>query len=276
MVTVFKMNFRKLIIFFALVFSVNLIKAQDKIVFKNGKKANCKIVAINPHSVTYKDSANAENLITVPKGEVLMAEYKSGSVYIFGSDEATKTPTVIGTPVSDRKKAWRDKEATFSNNILGFQIPDPFWGRLTLTYERLLFDKQVGFLIPASLTYDARALLFAGSTTNPGSPGNNVSRNVSFITGADINYYFETKGRAKFYVGPRFRYGTDVTIENVTAYSFQFQNGLFFPSANGKMANTLSLGFGFARIISLPGAGFLNPKQAYPWASFSYRLGFRL
>ncbi|MGZ4038127.1 MAG: hypothetical protein ACXVPQ_09895, partial [Bacteroidia bacterium] len=104
--------------------------------------------------------------------------------------------------------------------------------------------------------------------------GAKIRRGVSFITGCDVNFYFETRGHTKFFVGPRFRYGTDITL-NVTAYSVQYQSGFFFPSSSGRMANTLALGFGFARILS-SGAGNINPNQSYPWMSFTYRLGFRL
>jgi hypothetical protein len=250
------------------------VNAQDKIVLKSGKKLDCKIVAINPHSVTYKDSATAENMITVPKTDVLMAEYKSGSVYIFGTDEAPKPVSTFLDPTTDRKKAWKEKEAKFSNNIIGFQPIDLAFGRLTLTYERLILDKQVGIVIPFSMTYDPKVLMFSSADT---SNGVRVNRNVSFITGVDVNYYFELRGRTKFFVGPRFRYGTDVLLGNITAYSFQFQNGYFFPSVNGKSANTISIGFGFVRIISVPGViGGISPKQSYSWASFTYRLGFRL
>ncbi len=269
------MSIKKIIFLIALSFSISSVCGQDKIILKNGKKFDCKIIAINPHSVTYKDSANAENMVTVPKAEVLMAEYKSGSVYIFGSDQpAAKTPTASTGIYADRQKAWRDKEAGFKNNILGVQIPDLVFGRLTLTYEHLFFDKQMGLVIPFSLTYDPKVLVF--SSTDTTAKGTHASHNIGFITGADLNYYFETRGHTKFFVGPRFRYGTDIAIANVTAYSVQFQNGFFFPSANGKRANTLSLGFGFVRIISIPGGNYLNPKQSYPWMSFTYRLGFRL
>ena len=268
------MSIKKIFFLISFCFLLSSVNAQDKLVFKNGKKTNCKIVAINPHSVTYKDSATAENMITVPKAEVLMAEYSSGSVYIFGSDEAPKTPTVSPySTTNDRKKAWHEKEAKFSNNIIGLQPINLLFGRLTLSYERLMFDKQVGLVIPFSLTYDPKALLFSNPDT---ANGIRISYNIGFITGADINYYFETRGHTKFFVGPRFRYGTDVAISNINAYSFQFQNGFFFPGSNGKTANTLSIGFGFVRINSIPGGNFLNPKQSYPWMSLTYRLGFRL
>lgn len=268
-------NFR-LILLFALL-SAPFLKAQDKLVFKDGKKVNCKIAAISPHTITYRDSASGDNLITVPKNDVLMAEYKSGSIYIFGSDEAPRTSSVtalpVGSTMSERKRAWKEREAGFKDNIIGVQIPDLIFGRLTGTYERLFMDKQLGVVIPLSLTYNPIALLSSG-ITDTSSAKKTIRRGVNFATGVDVNFYLETRGRTKFFVGPRIRYGTDMAI-GATGYSLQFQNGFFFPSYSGKMASTLSIGFGFVRVLAVQGTG-VNSHQSYPWMSFTYRLGFRL
>lgn len=253
------------------------IKAQDKVVFKDGKKLNCKIISINPSTITYKDSASASQMVTVSKNDVLMAEFSSGNVYIFG----TTTNTNAASPSSsnktlDRKAQIREKEKEFKDNIIGIQIPDVLFGRLTLTYERLFFDKQIGVTVPVSLSYDRRVMFMGLSTdTSNNASASKVRKDVNFITGLDLNYYFESKSHTKFFIGPRFRYGTDVTMENITAYSVQMQNGILIGSRNGKMASTLAIGFGFVRIVASPFGGGINPKQSYPWGSFTFRLGFR-
>lgn len=248
--------------------------AQDKVVFKDGRKLHCKILAINPATITYKDSSNADKMITVPKNEVLMAEFSSGSVYVFGNNNPALPVTSSSNKPRDKKAEIREKEKSFSNNIIGIQIPDIVFGRLTLSYERLFFDKQMGVAVPISMTYDPR-ILFSGTTTDTSKAASKVRRNVSFVTGMDLNYYFETRSHTKFFVGPRFRYGTDVYMSNVTAYSVQFQNGFLLCSSNGKLASTFAIGFGFARILASPFGNGINPNQSYPWASFTFRLGFR-
>lgn len=263
---------------FALLFITSLLHAQDKVVFKNGKKLNCKIVSINPSTITYKDSASAGNMITVSKNEILMAEFSSGNVYIFGTATNTSvaTPSTSNNKPLDRKAQIREREKEFKDNIIGIQIPDVLFGRLTLTYERLFFDKQIGITLPLSMSYDRRVMFlgFSSDTSNNAS-ASTVRRDVNFITGLDLNYYFESKSHSKFFIGPRFRYGTDVTMENITAYSVQMQNGILIASRNGKMASTLAIGFGFVRIVASPFGGGINPKQSYPWGSFTFRLGFR-
>lgn len=275
MVTAFNMKQSYNIVLLFLLLSGSFVMAQDKVVLKDGRKLKCKIVSINPSTITYKDSATAENMITIPKNDVLMAEFRSGSVYVFGNSNATTPITSPSNNLSKNKKEMmREKERTFSDNIIGVQIPDIFFGRLTLSYERLFLDKTMGITIPISLTYDPR-ILYKGFSTDTSNGASVVRRNVSYVTGLDLNYYFETRSHTKFFVGPRFRYGTDVFISNVTAYSVQFQNGFLFCSSNGKMASTFAIGFGFARILAIPGGGGINPNQSYPWASFTFRLGFR-
>lgn len=259
---------------FVLVFALTSFIAlgQDKVVFKDGRRLKCKIVAINPSTVTFKDST--EKLTTIAKNDLLIAEYSSGSIYIFGNTAASPT---FSTPINkprDKKADIREKEKNFSDNIIGIQIPDIFMGRLTLSYERLFFEKQMGIAVPVSMTYDPN-VIYSGLSTDTSMKASKVRKNVSFVTGVDLNYYFESRSHTKFFVGPRFRYGTDVALGNITAYSVQFQNGFLICSSNGKMASTFALGFGFARILASPVGNGINPNQSYPWASFTFRLGFR-
>lgn len=248
--------------------------AQDKVVFKDGRKLNCKIMAINPSTITYKDSATAEKMITVPKTDVLIAEFKSGSVYIFGNDKPAAAITPSNSKPKDRMAEIREKEQSFGNNIIGFQIPDLIFGRLTFTYERLFLDKQIGIAVPISLSYDSRILL-QGLSTDTASNNSKTNKDLGYVTGLDLNYYFETKGYSKFFIGPRFRYGTDANLGNVTAYTIQLQNGFLLCNSKGRFASTLAIGFGFARILAVPGGGGINPNQSYPWGSFTFRLAFR-
>lgn len=250
----------------------SITMAQDKVVFKNGRKLSCKIMAINPSTITYKDSANAEKMITVPKTDVLMAEFSnSGSVYIFGNDNTSPSATI--TKSKDRYADAREHEKEMGDNIIGFQIPDLLFGRFTLTYERLFFEKQIGVAIPVSLSFDRNAL-FQSTTNDTTAGGKKVNKNLGWVTGVDLNYYFHSKGYSKFFVGPRFRYGTDASLGNVTAYTIQFQNGMLLSNSK-HFASTLAIGFGFVRILAAPGGGAFSPNQSYPWGSFTFRLAFR-
>lgn len=252
-------------------------RAQDKLFLKDGRKINCKVLSVNPTTIDYKDST-ASTLFTLDKAEVLMAELKNGEVYIFGNEPTIKTTTPSKNKTErdmERKAAIREKEKTFKDNIYGFQPLDIVWGRLTFTYERLFMDKRMGVAIPFSLTFDPRVLIPNSSNDTIVNTREQVRHNTGFITGMDLNYYYESKSHTKFFFGPRFRYGQDVNLANITAYTVQFQQGFLLCDAKGKMATTFAVGFGFARIISTPFSSGYNEKQSYPWASFTLRLGIR-
>lgn len=252
--------------------------AQDKLILKSGKKITCRIISVNPTTIDYKDTTASSTIFTLDKTEILMAELKNGELYVFGNEaqNTSGTSTSKMTRAEERKAAIREKEKSFKNNIIGFQPLDIRLGRLTFTGEHLFMDKKMGLTIPFSLTYDPR-ILAPGSKTDTivSNQRKKVRHNTGIITGFDLNYYYETKGYSKFFFGPRFRYGTDVSLYNVTGYSVQFQNGILLCSANGKWASTFSIGFGFARVLASPLGGAFNSRQSYPWGSFTFRLGLR-
>jgi len=259
------------------IFTLCHLQAQDKLFFRNGKKSNCKVISVNLSTVDYKDSVKAPEVITVLKSGLLMAEV-NGDIIIFGTEPY---PNISSSDrknprISNKKSAVREKEQNFKNGIIGWQPVDIFWGRLTLSYERLFMDKRMGVAIPVSLSFDPRILIPGSSNdTVVNTATNQIRRNTGIIYGVDLNYYYETRSFSKFFFGPRFRYGTDVNLANVTAYTIQFQNGFLLCDSKGKMATTFAVGFGFARIVSTPFSSPFNPRQSYPWASFTLRLGFR-
>lgn len=272
------MKIKFYIFYFLLLGAILNLNAQDKLILKEGKKINCKILSINLSTIDYKDTTISTNVFTIDKTEILMAELKSGEVYVFGNESGSKTFSQVKTKAdkdNDRRAAIREKERGFKDNIIGFQPIDIVWGRLTFTYERLFMDKRMGVAIPFSLSYDPRVLIPGSSNDTIVNTREKVRHNTGFITGIDLNYYQESKSHTKFFFGPRFRYGQDVNLANITAYTIQFQQGFLLCDSKGKMATTFALGFGFARIISTPFSSGYNEKQSYPWMSFTLRLGIR-
>lgn len=205
-----------------------------------------------------------------------------------------------------KMKEWKEKEALLSNNILGFYIPELILGRLTVSYERLFANKSVGIKIPFSLTYDALGALAefssnssnASANSNSSNNNNNTTNNntntnssssntttngvvqrnrgTGFITGIDVNYYHDLKPQLKYFFGPRIRYGTDMMLGGIEGLTFQIQNGIF-KSSGKRTTSTIGFGVGFFKLSEkYASAGRFDNKQVYPWASFTWRLGFRL
>jgi hypothetical protein len=308
------MSFRKYICFFILLLASWKFHAQDKVFLRDGKIIPCKIVAISEKTITYRDTSQNASLVTLSKNEVLLTEYQSGTIYMFSKEqpaeskiEANNTTGFSTIPemmeTREQRKArkmkeWKEEEALLPNGILGIYIPELVLGRLTVSYERLLANKSMGIKIPFSLTYDGMGALAefssnsssntntttTGTGTNSTNNNNNnpnnapVKRNrgTGFITGIDVNYYHDLKPRLKYYFGPRIRYGTDMTLGGIEGLTFQIQNGIF--KSNGKkMTSTLGFGVGFFKLSAkYANRGAFDTKQVYPWASFTWRLGFRL
>ena len=294
------------------------VVAQDKVFLRNGKIIPCKIVAISEKTISYQDTVPNSAIVTLSKNEVLITEYgKPEAVYMFSKEMPSFTvqnnnATTFSTMPemnetreqrqARKMKEWKEKEALMPNGILGFYIVDLAFGRLTVSYERLLAGKSMGIKIPVSLTYDGLGALAEFSsnnssasntntnssstntnTTNTNNSTNNTSnapvkRNVGtgIITGIDVNYYHDLKPQLKYFFGPRIRYGTDMTLGGIEGLTFQLQNGIF-KSSGKKMTSTLGFGVGFFKLSAkYAGRGGFDGKQVYPWASFTWRLGFRL
>ncbi len=287
-------------------------QAQDKVFLRDGKIISCKIVAISEKTISYRDTSINANLVTLSKNEVLLTEYQSGTIYMFNKVQApelgkennatsfSSMPDMNETREQRKERKmneWKKEEALLPNGILGFYIPEIAFGRLTISYERLIANKSMGIKIPLSLTYDGLGFLAENSSntntssTNTNTSGTNTNtsnnnntnstpvkrnRGTGFITGIDINYYHDLKPKLKYYFGPRIRYGTDMTLGGIEGLTFQLQNGIF--KSNGKkMTSTLGFGVGFFKLSAkYANRGAFDTKQVYPWASFTWRLGFRL
>jgi hypothetical protein len=275
------------ILFMLFVFAGGGAYAQDQLFFRKGTQVICKIMAISEKTISYRDTIPGSPLITVPKSEVILAEYKTGQVYIFSSETAlVAEPQEVMETREQRKerkmKEWKLKEQELPDNILGFYIPELLFGRFTVSFERLLANKSLGVKIPLSLTYDSfGALAQASANSTSANTGTTVSspvtrtKGVNFITGIDVNYYYDLKPELKYFFGPRIRYGTDQVLGGIEGLSFQLQNGIF-RSRGKKMTSTLGIGFGFVKVLDFGFPTNRDKRQVYPWGSFTWRIGFRL
>jgi hypothetical protein len=281
------------IILTSLILVSNVFYAQDKLFFRNGTTVICKISAISENTITYKDTLVNSLANTVSKKEILIAEFKTGQIYIFGSIEKPLNTNIDLTfetreQRKERKmKEWQEKEQQLPNGILGFYPVQIIAGRFTVSYERLFANKTMGVTVPVSLTYDMLSVLNALSTPSASSTGTSSSTTtnpstqptqsgVGIISGIDLNYYHDLKPELKYFFGPRFRYGTAMTFGGIEYLSFQIQNGIM-KSSGKKLTNTLSIGVGFFKLsekyANYPG---YEPNQVYPTCSVTWRLGFRL
>ncbi len=238
------------------------LSAQDKLFLSNGSTKKGFIVSKAKDFIYFRTSDTAA-IEKIDKTKILLIEDYKGNRYLFSSQPSEKGKD---NPVTKKEETAR--------NIISVQPIALLLGRATLVYERLSEDGKIGLVIPFSVTFDPFGTLYdSGIDTN----NNSIKRisGVNFIAGADLNFYLGEKRNRKFFIGPRFRYGTDLFLRDVEGYSLQTQLGWKLNKPERKVVQHLSLGFGFVRVLSSPAGKLIDPKQSYPWFSLNYRIGLK-
>jgi hypothetical protein len=248
---------RKLLLIFFLL-CVYSVDAQDKIFYKNGTSRKGILVTVAKDYVYFKTSDTSQ-VEKISKTQLLLLEDYKGNRYLFAEKD---TP-----PEADKNS--RNSTGTLRNSF-GIQPLSLFFGRATCVYERLSENQKIGVAVPLILTFNP----YAGGSRDS-SQIISTKRGVNIITGIDVNFYFGKKEKKKYFIGPRFRYGTDLFFSNIEGLTLQTQFGIRVGRPEKRFSQHLSFGFGFARIISAPVIQIADPKQSYPWYSINYRLSLK-
>jgi hypothetical protein len=231
--------------------------AQDKLFFSNGTVKQVTLISIAKENVFYKTGDTA-NVKRINKSELLMVENSEGVRFIFGELKNENTVT-------------QNKNTNYKKNAIGVQPLGLLAGRGTLVFERLINDQKIGLVFPFSITFDPFGSLYrSGLDTNNNSPRR--ARGVNFLTGLDVNFYFRNKANYTFFIGPRFRYGSDMLLRGIKGYTFQTQTGWRFGNPNNLFCQHLSLGFGFVKVLTIPNSSIIAPKKFFAWYSVNYRI----
>lgn len=245
--------------FIFLLFPV-LLKCQDKLFFKNGESKKGIIVSMGNDFVFFKHSDSAVVNHKIPKTDLLMIEKYDGKIYIFSN------PQVKDSSNNAIKKYYR--------NTLSLQPFNFLLGRITANYEYLNKSGKIGIVIPLSLTFDPIGTIY--NIRGDSSKRKTFSvhqKGINFIGGTDINFYLGKGDFEGFFIGPRIRYGTDMFLSGIEAYSLQTQFGWKLSEHPDRLSQHFSVGFGFVRILASPAGTRISSKQAYGWFSINYRIG---
>lgn len=251
-------------LFYSILFWVLLLsfsKAQDKIIFTDGKSVKGIVISFANDFVFFKKNDTSVSTIKFPKKDVLLIEKYDGSVYLFARNDVKAKDTL--RQIFPQRK-----------NYAYFQPYGVFLGRVATSYERLSKDGKIGYVIPLILTFDPVGSLYKENNDSTGFDRKHYA-GINFISGADINFYIGQKERIKFYIGPRLRYGVDMFLENTEGYSLQSQFGWKSDKPNSRFVQHLAFGFGFVRVLSISGTNRISPKQSFGWGSVTYKLGFK-
>lgn len=234
------------------------LSAQDKIFLKDGTLKQGVVISQGIDFILFKTSDTSTTTYKIPKNSVVMIEKYDGKIFTYSS-KFSKTDS------SSLKKE-------FKKNSFGLQPLGLFTGRLAASYERLNKDGTIGYCFPLALTYDPVGVIY---TPKIDSTYGTITHNegYNFIGGIDVNFYIGKRESWKFFVGPRLRYGVDVALGNIEAYSVQTQFGWRIGKPQNLFSQHISIGVGFARILSSQAGNRIDPKQSYGWGSINYRIG---
>lgn len=243
-------------------------KAQDKLFFRDGTSRKGYLMSVSKEFVYFKasDTSVAEK---ISKSKLALIEDYKGRRYLFSE---TYTEQSVTSEIPNGKEV----AVSEHRNIITFQPMGLIFGRATFNYERLSKDEKIGVSIPFALTFDPSGVLY-NSDLDTNKNALPKIKGVSYITGADIHFYIGRHERPKFFIGPRFRYGTDLFLRKSSGYSLQTELGwIVTPRDMGKgYTQSFSVGFGFVRLITAPNGILVDPKQSYGWFSVSYKLGVK-
>jgi hypothetical protein len=240
-------------------FSISFAFSQeDKAILKNGAIIKGRIVSLAKDRVFIQLSDSSKQTKSFLKNEIALLEKYDGKIYIFSEKINLKDSSTY----------------TFKKNNFSMQPFGIFLGRATLNYERLLHDGKIGISFPLIVTFDPVGVIYKPVVDSTRPTSNVHQQGFNYITGIDLNFY-ETKGKWNgFFLGPRIRFGVDMLLRNIEAYSIQTQIGYIGKSYNGSSFHSLSIGFGFVRILSSPAGNLISPKETFGWGSVNYKIGF--
>lgn len=236
---------------------VTCYSQDDKVILKTGQKKQGKVVSMGNDFIYFRDSSS--NMIKISKADILLVEKYDGKVFLFGKKILEDTSS---------------KKTKVYHHSFGLQPFNILLGRITGSYEYLNKSGNVGVMIPLSVTFDPVGVIYNQAQDSSSQSTDQHLDGVNFIGGADINFYIGKNDFEGLYVGPRIRYGVDMFLRNIEAYSVQTQIGWRLNDPEDRITQHLSVGFGFARILSSAAGNRISPKQSYAWGSINYRIGF--
>lgn len=196
------LRYKRLSVLFCFVFLFQLIRSQDIVYLNNGDKVEAIVKELNNTSVKYKNFTNPDGpTYVINKNEILMIEYKNGTLDILnknpGSVSPAKTETVA--PKTPAKKGPYD--LYYSNkNCLYFNGIALANSDLAFFYDREIAKSRLSVVLMGAYNFNVHT-----NYTNAYIQALGVSKK-NYDLGAGINYYTQTRKKTQYFVGLLFKY----------------------------------------------------------------------
>jgi len=242
------------------------LHAQDTLYRKDGAKQIAKILEVNETQVKYKPGSNLNGpTYVINKDDVIKIVYETGGVDVFPKK-------ITDDLIPKRKEDPRSND--FGKNFISVNVPDIWFGSLTLNYEHTFKSGDFSFKCPLSLGLVSMGL--ANAPTRYYDNRGYYDRDKIFSTGLDFYYYPIGQGKARVFFGPSVEYGqfnywtylynpnppynSYTQKERATYHAILMQNGLLLqPSKHFNISINAGIGYSSAiRYSTITVRGGLN------------------
>lgn len=212
------------------------VLAQDKLYLLSGNKLTVKILEIGPNKIIYSELSESGapfvgSKETVNVSEVLLIEYKNGTVEIFNQPDKDVVSTSQGLISREIQK---NSESSDNSNLLSLNTLALCISDISVFYEYLLPSRKIG--IGAMAAYNFNVLANASNLYI--SVLNNGKKDYDL--GAYLNFYFgNPQKKTRFSSGFMIKY---------TAISFSTNTGtstsiVYEPTTGSQTAFLATFGF---------------------------------
>lgn len=217
------------------------VKAQDKLYLLDGSKKLVKVLEIGIDDVTYAELSEsgapfANDRSVIAKSEILLIEFKNGSVEIFNRPEKNSVSTSQGLVTNSVKKP---ENQIINSNLVYLNTLALCNADIALFYEYLFPQKKLGLGVMAAYNFNQYATFsnFNIAVLNNGKKNYDV--------GAFFNFY-----PSAFKKKISLSYGLMVKY---TSLSFSKNTGtptniVYAPASGGQLATMLT--FGTQRLLT--------------------------
>jgi len=133
------------IVFFAL--------SQDKIYFLNGLSKQVTVLEINPNEVKFETDSTTE---TILKEEVLLIEYKNGSIEVLNKPKESK---IVNTNSLQKNNTYLQNKPIFNNNLVSINTLALCNADVAVFYERILQNKRIGLGVMGAFNFNLNSTM---------------------------------------------------------------------------------------------------------------------
>ena len=258
-----------------ILFSCNLLQAQDTLYKSNGSISPVKILEIKQAQVRYRYSSTPDGpVFVIPKEYIFKIVYATGETISFSAK--TSGPVASNDAGQNNDSKWKN-----GRNFISFDVADLIVGMVTFNYEYTLNSGYLSFKFPITAGFHSFNQDYNDTYYSEGY----LPKMTIIGSGINLNFYPGGQGQVAYFVGPSFELrafhdyrtiyypytSTYVTKKEIgILYGLLIQNGVLF-QAGPHLNLSLNLGLGYGNRSSFANTyGYFMTRAG---ANIGYKFG---